>query len=412
MFDTAGKIINYVAVKRDITRQIRIRKEKKQLQEQLQQAQKVEAIGRLAGGVAHDFNNMLSIILGYGESLLDQLHTGDPMREDVKEIMEAGRRSAALTRQLLAFSRKQTLQPTVLDLNDIISNLEKMLGRLIGEDIELNLLLAENLGLVMADPGQIEQVIMNISVNARDAMPMGGKLLIESTNIELDRIYADDHPSVIPGRYAMVAITDTGFGMDNDTLLKVFEPFFTTKGKNQGTGLGLSTVYGIVKQSGGNIWVYSERGHGTTFKVYLPIIDAEKTIEKKSPERDNIQGHGELIIVVEDEKSVRRLMIKVLTKLDYQVKIAANGGEALLLIEEYGLEPDLVITDVIMPGVGGAALIKRLKKTRPELKVLYMSGYTDSAIVHHGILDSDTPFIQKPFTVRELIAKVQEVLHR
>ncbi len=410
VLDQDGKIENFIAVKKDMTQQIRSDEEKNQLQEQLQQAQKVEAIGSLAGGVAHDFNNLLSIILGYSESVLDELHPGDPLREDMKEIIEAGRRSATLTRQLLAFSRRQTLQPMVLNLNDIISNLEKMLGRLIGEDIELSLSLSKNLNHVIADPGQIEQVIMNIAVNARDAMPTGGKLIIETANVELDEAYADGHPGVLPGKYVMCAINDTGSGMNKDTLLRVFEPFFTTKDKDRGTGLGLSTVYGIVKQSGGNIWAYSEPGFGTTFKIYLPETNSEKNIEKKRPARKTIKTGDEYILVVEDEEAVRNLMMKALLKYGYHVDVAENGEAALLKVEEKGLKPDLVITDIVLPGMSGTELIGRLREKQPNLKELLMSGYTDDAIGHHWEIHPDTPFIQKPFSIREIIHKVQELL--
>ena len=388
----------------------RVSEENAALQEQLQQTQKVEAIGRLAGGVAHDFNNMLSIILGYGENLLNQLHHGDPLREDVEEIVDAGKRSAMLTHQLLAFSRKQTLQPEVLDLNDVVRNLGKMLHRLIGEDIELKTHISSDLARVMADPGQIEQVIMNLAVNARDAMPTGGKLIIETANVALDEAYARHHVNVKPGKYVLLAVTDTGCGIEKDVLSQVFDPFFTTKEKGKGTGMGLSTVYGIVKQSSGNVWVYSEPGKGTTFKIYLPQTDAEPEMREGAAEKEKIKGGGEYILVVEDDAPLRRLCDRMLSGLGYRVTLAANGGEALLLMEEKGLKPDLVITDVIMPEMSGAVLVDRLRRNRPDLKVIYMSGYTDNAIVYHGVLDPGTPFIQKPFTFRDIAEKVQAVL--
>lgn len=407
--DVSGQIVNFVAVKRNITENLRTNEEKLLLKEQLQQAQKLESVGRLAGGLAHDINNMLSIILGYGENLLHQLHYEDPMRDDVEEILDAGKRSATLTRQLLAFSRKQTLQPEVLDLNAVVRNLEKMLSRLIGEDINLELSLSDEINRVMADSSQIEQVIMNLAVNARDSMPKGGMLLIETSNIELDEIYTQKHAGVKPGRYVMLSVTDNGCGMDKEILSQVFEPFFTTKEKNKGTGLGLSMVYGIIKQSGGNIWAYSEPGHGTTFKIYLPQTNVKQNRKKAAAEKKITAGSGEHILVVEDEGSLRKLMETILSQLGYKVCIAANGGEALHLIEEKMLEPDLIITDVIMPNMSGRELMDQLRRNRPDLKVLYMSGYTNNAIAHHGVLDPGTPFIQKPFTLRDIDKKIREI---
>lgn len=394
----------------DISDQKKAEADRDRLQEQLFQSQKLESIGRLAGGVAHDFNNMLSVIIGYGENVLEQLHQGDPMREEVKEIVAAGRRSAALTRQLLAFSRKQTLQPEVLDLNDVIHNLEKMLHRLIGEDIELELALAQDISRVLVDPGQVEQVIMNLAINARDAMPEGGKLLIETAETELGQTYAEKHPEVTPGNYVLLAMTDTGCGIPNEFMDKVFEPFFTTKEEGKGTGLGLAMVYGIVKQSGGNIWVYSESSQGTTFKIYLPRTEAKHEPVKRKAVGVNRKGGGEHILAVEDEETLRRFIGTLLPRLGYKVTLAANGGEALLLIEEKGLQPDLLLTDVVMPNMSGKQLVARLRMSRPDLKVLYMSGYTDNSIVHHGVLDPDTPFLQKPFTMNQIAAKIREVL--
>jgi len=409
VLDHAGQIVNYVAVKRDITEHLRVSEQKAQLTEQLQQAQKLESVGRLAGGVAHDFNNMLTVILGYGENIINQLRRGDPLREDAREIVEAGKRSAALTRQLLAFSRKQALQPEVLDLNAVVRNLDKMLRRLIGEDIDLELLLSDELSRVMADPGQIEQVIMNLAVNARDAMPQGGKLIIETANAELDDAYARNHTSVKPGRYALLAVTDTGCGMDKETMSRVFDPFFTTKERGQGTGLGLSTVYGIVKQSGGNIWIYSEPGQGTIVKTYFPQTEAKREKQQESVGTAGPSA-GEHILVVEDEEPLRRLTNAILSRLGYEVTIAANGDEALLLVEGKDIKPDLVLTDVVMPGMSGSELVERLRKKQPDIKVLYMSGYTDNAIVRQGVLDAGTPFIQKPFTIQGISEKVRAVL--
>ena len=408
--DGSGRIISFVAIKRDITEHLRTEDERAKLQDQLQQAQKMESIGRLAGGVAHDFNNMLSIILGYGDMVHQKLHPGDPLREEVEEILKAGRRSADLTRQLLAFSRKQTLQPEVLNLNDVVRNIEKMLRRLIGEDIALELLLSRDLSHVKVDPGQIEQVIMNLAVNARDAMPIGGKLLIETTEAELDEAYAERHAGVAPGKYVMLAVTDTGCGIDKEVLTQIFDPFFTTKEKEKGTGLGLATVYGIVKQSGGNIWAYSEPGQGATFKIYLPVTGDQPVAIAGEVAQEESSGGGQRILVVEDEAALRGLLEAILSRSGYKVTLAANGGEALLLVEEKGLKPDLVITDVVMPGMSGSVLSERLRRKQPDLKVLFMSGYTDNAIVHHGVLDQGTPFIQKPFTLRDIAEKVRAVL--
>jgi len=396
-------------VAQDITEHKRVEEERAKLQEQLQQAQKLESIGRLAGGVAHDFNNMLSVVLGYGEIILGDLHQEDPLRDKVQEMVNAGQRAKALTSQLLAFSRKQTLQPQVLDLNNQIRNTEKMLRRLLAEDIELSLILAKDLPWVLFDPGQLDQVIINLAVNARDAMPKGGRLLIETSVVDLDETYAAAHAETKPGKYVLLAFTDTGVGMDKKTVSQVFEPFFTTKKKGEGTGLGLSTVYGIVKQSNGHIWVYSEPGNGTTFKVYLPPTEAKPKTQAEIVISPAPSG-GEHILVVEDELSVRNLMKMLFSSLGYTVTIAANGDEALRLVEKMGVKPDLVITDVVMPKMSGKELIDRLRKTYPHLKALFMSGYTDNAIVHHGVLDPDTPFIQKPFNIQEIGKKVREVL--
>ncbi len=378
--------------------------------EQLRQSQKMEAVGQLAGGIAHDFNNLLTAITGYSELSLRRLQAEDPLHRNIKEIKKAGERAASLTRQLLAFSRKQVLQPKVLALNSIISDVEKMLRRLIGEDIELRTVLEPQLGSVKADPGQIEQVLLNLAVNARDAMPQGGKLTIETANVYLDGEYAAQHIAVKPGHYVMLAVSDTGCGMDEKTQARIFEPFFTTKEAGKGTGLGLSTVYGIVKQSGGNIWVYSEVGRGTTFKVYLPRVDegAQEHMRSAEPE-DAVQGTG-VILLAEDEHMVRKLAREVLEMCGYKVLEAANGGAALLICERHQESIDLLITDVIMPEMGGRELATRLSQLRPEMKVLYMSGYTDNAIVHQGVLDEGANFIQKPFSPQTLASKVREVL--
>jgi CheY-like chemotaxis protein len=323
---------------------------------------------------------------------------------------KAGARAATLTRQLLAFSRKQILQPRVIDLNAAVTDMEKMLRRLIGEDIELQVILQSEIGHIKADPGQIEQVIMNLAINARDAMPDGGKLTIETKNIYLDDDYARNHIAVAPGPFVMLALSDTGCGMDQDTLKHIFEPFFTTKEAGKGTGLGLSTVYGIVKQSGGNIWVYSEPVHGTTFKIYLPRVDEEVEELRQAASKIEFQQGRETILLVEDDVSVRNLAREILEMNGYKVIEAAEGKEALLLCERYQEPIHLLLTDVVMPEIGGRELSKRLVEKYPEMRVLYMSGYTDNAIVHHGALDHGTNFIQKPFSPAALVKKVRECL--
>lgn len=408
--DAAGRITHYVAVKRDVTEHLRQHEDRLQLEQQLQQAQRVESIGRLAGGVAHDFNNLLSVILGYGEQLIEDLASDVRLREKAEKLVESARRSAALTRQLLAFSRRQTLQPKVLDLNRVLRDLDSMLRRLIGEDVELELVLASALSRVLADPGQIEQAVMNLAVNARDAMPHGGTLLIETADVELDEVYAQTHVDVLPGRYVLVAVSDTGCGIPREHLPKIFEPFFTTKEPGRGTGLGLATVYGIVKQSGGHIWVYSEPGRGATFKIYLPVTLAEQEPEASPAAAAKPPRGSEHILVVEDEASLRSLVERELRSLGYWVTTAVEGEAALRLVNERGLQPDLLLTDVIMPKMGGAVLAEHLRRIRPDLKVLYMSGYTDSAIMHHGVLDPDKHFIEKPFQIRDLAIKLRQIL--
>ena len=384
--------------------------EHRQLEEQLRQSQKMEAVGRLAGGVAHDFNNLLTVIKGYSELMVDELPAKDPMREEVEEIRKAADRAASLTRQLLAFSRQQVMAPKVLDLNTVVENMDKLLRRLLGEDVELHTVLDRHLGAVKADPGQIEQVLMNLAVNARDAMPRGGKLTIETRNASLDELYAREHATVKAGNYALVAVSDTGIGMDPLTCTKVFEPFFTTKEQGKGTGLGLSTVYGIIKQSGGYIWVYSELGIGTTFKVYLPLVDAQMELAPAAPPQVSPYRGTETILLVEDEDGVRALVRQLLQRHGYTVLPAAHGGEALLLCERHPAKIDLLLTDVVLSQMSGTELAKRLAGVRPEMRVLYISGYTDEAIVQHGILEPGTNFLQKPFTNEALIAKVRQLL--
>jgi signal transduction histidine kinase len=378
-------------------------------EQQLLQAQKLEAVGRLAGGVAHDFNNLLTAILGYSELSLKRLADDDPVRHNIDGIREAGERAASLVRQLLAFSRKQVLQPKTLDLNSVILNLQKMLPRMIGEDIELKTSLHTGLGKVKADPTQIEQVIMNLVVNARDAMPRGGNVTIETANIDLDEAYAHEHVSVVPGHYVMLAVSDNGSGMDLETQRQMFEPFFTTKETGKGTGLGLSMVYGIVKQSGGNIWVYSEPGHGTTFKIYLPTVEGEAFV--KTVARYDSQPVHETVLLVEDDDGVRKLLLNVLEQEGYIVIPASSGAEALKMCAIHDAPIHLLITDVIMPGMSGTQLANQLVRTCRDTKVLYMSGYTDDAIVNHGVLDPDVAFLQKPFTPGGVLSKVREVLN-
>ena len=398
-----GSFAGYLGCCYDIT-------ERKKLEAQLRQSQKMEAVGQLAGGIAHDFNNLLTVITGYCQILLTAADQGDPRREELEQIKEAGDRAASLTRQLLAFSRKQILEPKVLDLNAVVTNLDKMLQRLIGEDIALQTALAPALGCVKADPGQIEQVIMNLAVNARDAMPQGGHLTIETANADLDESYAEERFSVQPGPYVMLAVSDTGCGMDTETQAHIFEPFFTTKGQGKGTGLGLPTVYGIVKQSGGYIWVYSEPGRGTTFKIYLPRVDAQaEALEPRSPLQESLQG-TETILLVEDEERVRRLARTILAGHGYSVLEAPNGAEALRISEQRGGAIHLLVTDVVMPGMSGGELASRLIAKHLHMKVLFVSGYTDDAIVRHGVLQAGIPFIQKPFTPSTLARKVREVL--
>jgi len=379
-------------------------------EKQLWQSQKMEAVGRLAGGVAHDFNNLLTVIKGYTELMLEDLKPSDPMRTEMEEVQKAADRAAALTRQLLAFSRRQVLAPRVVNLNFLVEDMNKLMLRLLGEDIELSTKLDGGLGSVKADPGQIEQVIMNLAVNARDAMPKGGKLTLETANLELDQAYSREHAMVIPGSYVMLAISDTGCGMDAETLSHVFEPFFTTKEQGKGTGLGLSTVYGIVKQSGGYIWPYSELGMGTSFKIYLPRVDemAERA-QARAQASSGLRG-TETILLVEDEEGVRGLTRQLLQRHGYTVLEAEHGEDALLLCERYSGPIHLVLSDVVLVQMSGRELVQRLAPLRREMKVLYMSGYSDEAIVHHGVLEPGTAFLQKPFTTESLMRKLREVL--
>lgn len=397
------KITHYVAIKEDIS-------SRKSLEEQLRQAQKMEAVGRLAGGVAHDFNNLLTAINGYSELVLNRLGHNDPIRKDIEEIKKAGERAATLTCQLLAFGRKQVLQPRVLDLNAVVIDMEKMLLRLISEDIELKAQLEPELGHVKADPGQLEQIIVNLVVNARDAMPRGGTLALTTKNVTVDKSFAARHVGMSPGRYVRLSVCDTGYGMDAETKSHLFEPFFTTKTKGKGTGLGLSTVYGIVKQSNGYIHVTSEIGIGTTFDVYLPSVEWREA-KKESEGGLKEQPDGlETILLVEDEEMIRTLGIEILQMKGYTVLAAFDGAEALAISERYEGPIHLLLTDVVMPQMGGRELAERLTKMRPETKVIYMSGYTDDAIVHYGVRETGIAFLQKPFKPDALTQKVREVL--
>jgi signal transduction histidine kinase len=382
-------------------------------EKQLVQSQKLEAVGRLAGGISHDFNNLLTVILGYTDISKRNLKEGDPLLRNLEEIGKASERAASLTRQLLAFSRKQVMQPKVFDVNTVVNDLKKMLRRMIGEDVELRVSTQTDLGNIKADPVQLEQVIMNLVVNARDAMPRGGKLSIETSNVYLDESYARDHVGVEPGEYVMLAISDTGCGMDEETRQRIFEPFFTTKESGKGTGLGLSMVYGIVKQSGGNIWVYSEEGRGTTFKIYFPRVTAQAEDYKRSNGVIEAPKGSETILLVEDAALVRTLARQVLETAGYRVLEAASAEAALKLCETInGTRIDLLLTDVVMPGMSGNEMSRILLKKQPSMPVLYMSGYTDEAIVQHGVLEAGINFLQKPFSPGALAVKVREVLDR
>jgi len=389
---------------------IRDTTERLALEERLRQSQKMEAVGRLAGGVAHDFNNLLTIILGYSQILADGLPTGSKLADSTAQIKSAGERAAGITRQLLAFSRKQVLSPRVINLNDIVLNLDSLLRRLIGEDIEVMTAPANDLGMVKADPGQIEQVIMNLALNSRDAMPQGGKLTLETSNAILDETYAREHQPVEPGQYVMLAVSDTGHGIAQETMGRIFEPFYTTKEVGKGTGLGLSMVYGIVKQSGGYIWVYSEPDQGTTFKIYLPRVDqpADHTSTERSP--IGVSRGTETILLVEDDPQLRELSSSVLSHCGYRVLAAATPEEGIGICESNHHEIRLLVTDVVMPRMNGRQLAERIQKVCPKIRVLYISGYTDNAIVHYGVLDPGLWFLAKPFTLSALVAKVREVL--
>jgi PAS domain S-box-containing protein len=398
-----GRPVEILGIGRDVTERV-------QLEQQLRQAQKMEAVGRLAGGIAHDFNNILTAITGYADLLLEDLAAGDPRRQDAAEIRKAADRAAGLTRQLLAFSRQQVLQPRALDLNVLVAELEKMLARLLGEDVSLVARLDPALGRVRADPGQLEQVIMNLAVNARDAMPGGGQLTIETANVDLDEAFAREHYPARPGPHVLLAVTDTGIGMSAEVQAHLFEPFFTTKEKGKGTGLGLATVYGIVKQSGGFIWVYSEVGRGSTFKIYLPRVDEPAEPLAQAATAAAVPGGRETILLAEDEPPVRAVARQVLERQGYTVLEAPSAEAALDLAERYSGTIHLLLTDVVMPGMSGRDLAVRLAALRPGTRVVYMSGYADNAIIRHGMLEPDVAYVQKPFTPDAIARKVREVL--
>jgi PAS domain S-box-containing protein len=401
ILDDAGAVEAVLGVARDVS-------QRRSLEEQLRQTQKMEAIGRLAGGIAHDFNNLLTGLGGFNALLLGELADDDPRRSYAQEVAVAAERAAGLTRQLLAFSRRQVLEPRVIDLNQVVAGMESLLRRVLGEDIDILGVLQPGLWRARIDRSQLEQVLLNLAVNARDAMPGGGRLTIETLNIELDAQYASGHAEVAPGRYVLLAITDTGIGMDAATRERAFEPFFTTKAA--GTGLGLATVHGIVKQLGGHVWVYSEQGKGTTFKLYFPATDETADTESAPFEAATLSG-TETVFVVEDEDVVRRLVVETLARRGYTVLEAAAPEEALRLSGSHEGEIQLLVTDVVLPGMNGRALAERIKAERPGVRVIYMSGYTENAIVHQGVLDADTAFIQKPFSLDALARKVREVLH-
>jgi two-component system cell cycle sensor histidine kinase/response regulator CckA len=399
-----GEITGVVGVALDIT-------DRQHLLDQLRQSQKMQAVGELAGGVAHDFNNLLMVVKGHAEMLLDRLPETSSIRHSIEQMQSASERAAGLTRQLLAFSRKQVLQPRVLDLNEVVAGMIQMVSRLIGANIELSFLPALNLGRVKADPSQVEQVVLNLVVNARDAMPDGGRLTIETSNIDLDRSYAAQHPGGLePGPYIMLTVTDNGCGMDAETQARIFEPFFTTKAQGKGTGLGLATVYGVVKQTGGFIWVYSEVGHGTTFKIHLPRVAAKV----EQPFADQLQSGPvpgtETILFVEDEESVRELVRDYLGTIGYRVLEAGDGVQALAVAAAHKGPIHMLITDVVMPRLSGRELATRLAVERGDLKVLFISGYTDDSVFRHGVLEGGVAFLQKPFNLKTLAQKIREVL--
>lgn len=409
-YDSGGRPVSMIGTIQDITDRKRTEEEKERLQEQLQQAMKMEAVGRLAGGVAHDFNNLLTALMGNISLAKLNLPPSDPAARLLGEANKASERAALLVQQLLAFSRKQIIEPRVLDLNALIAGLHEMLARLIGEHIELAIVPAAELDPVKVDPGQIEQILVNLAVNARDAMPAGGRLLIRTANVELDDEYCARHPYVRPGRFVMAAVSDTGHGMSEEVRRHLFEPFFTTKPKGKGTGLGLATTYGVVKQSNGSIEVRSEVGKGTTIRMYFPSVEG-KVQRPREPEADQgLAGGSETVLLVEDEDLVRDLGVRVLERLGYRVLQAGNGNEAMALADAHAERIDLLMTDVVMPGMGGGELAEQLLKVHPETKVLFTSGYTEQAIVHQGVLDENIRFLGKPYPLSALATKIRDLL--
>jgi two-component system cell cycle sensor histidine kinase/response regulator CckA len=393
-----------LSVARDVT-------ERKRLEEQLRQAQKMETVGQLAGGIAHDFNNLLTAITGYAEFARDALPSQHPAREDIGQVLNGAKSAGNLIRQLLAFSRRQVIAPQALDLNDIIANLDKILRRLIGEHIELVTIRAADLRTVRVDPSQVEQLIVNLAVNARDAMPEGGRLTVETANVTLDADDARQHVSVVPGDYVLLSVRDTGCGMTDEVKTRIFEPYFTTKEPGKGTGLGLATCYGIVKQNNGHIWFHSDPGEGTSFEVYFPCI-GEPAAQEPRRDQQACAAHGaQTVLLAEDEPTVRSFAARVLRQAGYTVLEAADGSDALeLAAERPEAAIDLLVTDVVMPRMGGLELHRRLRTSRPQLKTLFVSGYTDNSGVHQGVLAKDVAFLQKPFTMATLAGKVREVL--
>jgi PAS domain S-box-containing protein len=405
ILDPQGKVQKFVVVNRDVS-------EQRQLEEKFRQAQKMEAVGRLSGGVAHDFNNLLGVIIGYAEFLQESLEPENSLRGSVDEILKAGKRAASLTRQLLAFSRQQVLDPKVIDFNAIVLDMDKMLRRLIGEDIELSTVLGADLGRIKADQGQLEQVLLNLVVNARDAMPEGGKLLIDTQNMVMDEAFVRRYPyPVQQGPYVCLMVTDSGIGMDAETKARAFEPFFTTKEKGKGTGLGLSTVYGVVKQSGGYIDIYSTPGAGTTFKIYLPRVQEAITADLPTGTATSFTG-TETILLAEDETSLRTLTRNTLEMCGYKVLEAKDGVEALEVSDRYKGPIDLLLTDMVMPGMGGHALAQELTRRRPEIRLAFMSGYTGQSVGSQGPVDPGSVFLMKPFTREVLTRKIREALDR
>jgi PAS domain S-box-containing protein len=400
--DAEGRVVGLVGAARDVT-------DLRRAEEQFRQAQKLESVGRLAGGVAHDFNNLLIGILGYAEFLEEGIREGRPRTEDLAEIRKAGERARDLTSQLLSVARRQVIEPRPVDPNEVLLDSEKLLRRLLGEDVDMRFRLEPGVGTVVADPSQLQQVVMNLAVNARDAMPRGGRLTIETSSVQLDARYARHHAEVEPGPYVMIAVSDSGEGMSPEAQAHLFEPFFTTKAAGRGTGLGLATVHGIVKQAGGHIWVYSEAGRGTTFKIYLPLR-AEVPARAREPAPPPAPGGHECVLLVEDDPSARALARRALGGAGYEVLAAANGREALEVVAASPRPPDLVLTDVVMPEMSGKELADALLRARPSLRVLYLSGYTEDTIVHHGILDSTINLLPKPYTPSALLARVREVL--